>query len=145
MNFLNVGPFELVMIILIAILVVGPQRMVELVRSIGRMAAQLRKFSAEFTSLLQAEVLSAEVAETGDKARKTSEDIIDGVSRPLSSIQAELLALEKETRRAVKKAMLDEEEAGTSSQAVEQTQPAPVSEGTAEEEPGAPPYPLGGL
>lgn len=142
MNFLNVGPFELVMIVLIAILVVGPQRMVELVRSIGRLAGQLRKFSAEFTSMLQAEVLSAEVAETGEETRKTSEDIIEGVARPLSSLQSELLALEKETRRALEKAMSEEEKA-------EQAQPTPgeevAEEETAQEEPVAPPYPLGGL
>lgn len=142
MNFLNVGPFELVMIVLIAILVVGPQRMVELVRSIGRLAGQLRKFSAEFTSMLQAEVLSAEVAETGEETRKTSEDIIEGVARPLSSLQSELLALEKETRRALEKAMSEEEKA-------EQAQPTPgeevAEEETAQKEPVAPPYPLGGL
>lgn len=143
MNFLNVGPFELVMIVLIAILVVGPQRMVELVRSIGRLAGQLRKFSAEFTSMLQAEVLSAEVAETGEETRKTSEDIIEGVARPLSSLQSELLALEKETRRALEKAMSEEEEKA------EQAQPTPgeevAEEETVQEEPVAPPYPLGGL
>ncbi|MCX7682925.1 MAG: twin-arginine translocase TatA/TatE family subunit [Anaerolineae bacterium] len=143
MNFLNVGPFELVMIVLIAILVVGPQRMVELVRSIGRLAGQLRKFSAEFTSMLQAEVLSAEVAETGKETRKTSEDIIEGVARPVASIQAELLALEKETRRALERAMSEEEKA-EAGELVEQVQPV-AGEEAAEEEPVAPPYPLGGL
>ena len=56
MNFLNVGPWELTLIIIIAILVVGPKRMVEVTRVLGRTMAQLRRFSNEFLLTLQTEV-----------------------------------------------------------------------------------------
>ena len=45
MNFLNVGPWEVTVILIIAILVVGPKRMVEVGRSIGRAASQMRRLS----------------------------------------------------------------------------------------------------
>ena len=61
MNFLNVGPWELTVVLMIAILMVGPKRMVDLARTIRRYATQLRKLSGEFTSVLQTEIQATEV------------------------------------------------------------------------------------
>ena len=55
MNFLNIGTMELMVIIAIAILVIGPQRMVQVARTIGRMATRMRQISGEFTSILRSE------------------------------------------------------------------------------------------
>ena len=60
MNFLNVGPWELTVVVMIAILMIGPQRMVDLARTIRRYATQLRKLSGEFTSVLQTEIQATE-------------------------------------------------------------------------------------
>jgi Sec-independent protein translocase protein TatA len=115
-NFLNVGPMELMTILIIAILVVGPKRMVEVVQTIRRFAGQLRSLSGEFTSLIQNEVQAAErrgdqsaadaagdQGATQDVAQGTGGDLQDiireGVA-PIASIQAELLATAQETRQA---------------------------------------------
>ena len=76
MNFLNVGTWELMLILAIAILVVGPERMVELARSFGRLSRQLRRMSNEFTSTIQ-----AEMAATERETRESIEGVIDGVAR----------------------------------------------------------------
>ena len=60
MDFLNVGPWELVVVLIIAILVAGPKRMVEIARTMGQMSRQLRDLSREFTTALQAEIQAAE-------------------------------------------------------------------------------------
>ena len=60
MNFLNVGPWELTVVLMIAILMIGPKKMVELARTIRRYATQLRKLSGEFTTVLQSEIQATE-------------------------------------------------------------------------------------
>jgi Sec-independent protein translocase protein TatA len=59
-DFLNVGPWELIVVLIIAILVAGPQRMVEIARTLGRASRQLRDLSREFTTALQSEVQAAD-------------------------------------------------------------------------------------
>jgi Sec-independent protein translocase protein TatA len=107
---------ELMTILIIAILVVGPKRLVEVVQTIRRYADQLRSLSGEFTSLIQNEVQAAErrgdqsAADaagdqdaTRDVAQGTGGDLQDiireGVA-PIASIQAELRATAQETRQA---------------------------------------------
>jgi Sec-independent protein translocase protein TatA len=71
-NFLNVGPWELIVVLIIAILVAGPQRMVEIARTLGRVSRQLGDLSREFTTALQAEIKAAE-KETGIPSQDLSE------------------------------------------------------------------------
>lgn len=60
MGFLNVGPWELVLVLIIAILVGGPKRTMEIARAIGRFSRQLQDLSREFTSAIQAEIDAVE-------------------------------------------------------------------------------------
>lgn len=60
MSFLNVGAGELAVVLIIAILLVGPQRMVEIARTIGQMTGQLSKLTNEFTATLQSEIQATE-------------------------------------------------------------------------------------
>jgi Sec-independent protein translocase protein TatA len=115
-NFLNVGPMELMVILILAIMLVGPKRVVEVVQTIRRFAGQLRSLSGEFTSLIQREVQAAERGadaasadtagspdETQDTKRGTHGDLQDIVREgiaPIASIQAELRATAQETRQA---------------------------------------------
>ncbi len=76
MNFLNVGTWELMVILAIAILLVGPERMVEIARTFGRLSRQLRKMSHEFTSTIQ-----AEMAATERDTRESIGSVIDSVTQ----------------------------------------------------------------
>ena len=60
MNFLNVGPWELTVVLIIAILLVGPRRMAEIARTIGRTTSQMRRLSSEFLGTIQAELQATE-------------------------------------------------------------------------------------
>jgi len=95
-NFLNVGPLELTVIVIIAIMLVGPKRMIEIARSIGRMTQQLRRYSANFSTALQAEVTATERA-----AGESPQDIIKSITEPFTSLQADLQATERETRQVL--------------------------------------------
>lgn len=76
MDFLNVGPWELIVVLIIAILVAGPQRMVEIARTLGRVSRQLRGLSREFTTALQAEIQAVE-KEGGKPSQDLSEVVQD--------------------------------------------------------------------
>ena len=99
MNLLNVGPWELTVILIIAILVVGPKRMVEIARTIGRVTNQLRRLSAEFTSSLQSEIMAAE--REAKQVRDDTVESLTSLTEPFVSLQAELQATEHETRQAL--------------------------------------------
>jgi len=94
-NFLNVGPWELTLIIIIAILVVGPKRMVEVTRVLGRTMAQLRRFSNEFLLTLQTEVNQS----SHPSAAPT--DVVGSIAEPIIGVQRELMAIGRETQQAL--------------------------------------------
>jgi len=81
-DFLNVGPWELVLVLIIAILVAGPKRMVEIARTLGEFSRQLRDLSREFTSALQAEIDATE-----EEASKAGVDL-RGVQQDLENVLA---------------------------------------------------------
>ena len=94
MDILNVGPAELILVLIIAILVAGPKRMVEIAHSLGRISRQLRDLSREFTTALQAEVKAAEteagkVGEDLDQVRGDLESALSGTSSAPETPQRE--------------------------------------------------------
>lgn len=105
MNFLNVGPWELVAILVIAILLVGPKRMIEMARTIGRVTAQMRQMSNEFLGTVQAELDSTEA-----EARQALEGVVEGGGESV----AELRAVEEETRQAIESMEEDRRSSATS-------------------------------
>lgn len=108
MNFLNIGPWELTAILILAILLVGPKRVIELVQTIRRLAGKLSRLSGEFTSMIQSEVRSTEQGAgeilqeaTGGKTGETLGDVVKDVISPISGLQAELQATALEARRSL--------------------------------------------
>lgn len=50
MNFMGIGPWELVLILIIALLVFGPRRLPEIGRALGKTVAEFRRMSQELTA-----------------------------------------------------------------------------------------------
>jgi sec-independent protein translocase protein TatB len=95
-NFLNVGPWELAVILIIAILLVGPKRMAEMARTIGRVTSQMRTLSDEFIGVIQ-----AELQETENETHQALDSIGQDVPGPATGILTELEATERETRQVL--------------------------------------------
>jgi sec-independent protein translocase protein TatB len=80
-SFINLGSWELVLIMVIAILAVGPKRMVEIVRTIQRWAAQARKLSRQLMNTLQTEIDAAEdLKATAEEAARAVDEVRRGVT-----------------------------------------------------------------
>ncbi len=56
MNFFNIGTAELILIFVSALIVVGPRRLPEVGRSLGKIINDLRKMSQEFTAQMTQEM-----------------------------------------------------------------------------------------
>ncbi len=109
MNFLNVGPWELTVILIIAILVIGPRRMAEFARQIGRTASQMRKFSNEFLSTIQTELETTE-----QETRQALDAIAENGQKSIASIPGEVQATEQDTRQALETLSEERQTAETS-------------------------------
>ena len=90
MNFLNIGTAELMLILLIALIVVGPRRLPELGRNLGKIMNDLRKISQEFTTDLTRE-LEAPAKELADLTRE-----LEAPAKELADLTRELEAPAKE-------------------------------------------------
>ncbi len=146
MNFFNIGPSELIVIVVIAILAIGPRRMVQLMRSLGRTAGKLRRMSSEFMALVNAELREtgesvqqvAQTAKAGagevegqvEAAGEDTRETVRLLRQEIGSLRAELEAAALEARAYIKREAqaADEEEAPSGGAAparpVEATAPA---------------------
>jgi len=95
-NFLNIGPSELIVIVVIAILLVGPRRMVQIARTIGRTTGKMRKISNEFMAIVR-----REIEETEREAREALEMPATGEGEAAADIRGELQAAEQETEKGL--------------------------------------------
>ena len=72
MNFLGMGSLEVFVILLIAFLFLGPGKMVEAARTLGKLVAQLRRMSAELPDLIDGEIEGRRAAATPSRREDDS-------------------------------------------------------------------------
>ena len=82
MDFLSIGPVELLMVALVAFLFLGPARMIEMARSLGNIIRDIKRATSELPSLISPDepmdqppkIQSVETTETSESnAREESE------------------------------------------------------------------------
>jgi len=56
MDFLGIGPLEMVILLVVALFVFGPEKAVRAARTLGRLSRQLTKSTLEITRSIEAEV-----------------------------------------------------------------------------------------
>lgn len=77
---------EIIIILLIALVVLGPTRLPDLARRAGKLASELRKAARDVTRGLEAEV--GELRQVRDELQ----DQVDGLKKPLRDLQEETRA-----------------------------------------------------
>jgi len=87
MNFFGIGIPELLLILIIALMVFGPERLPEIGRSVGKAVREFREMSADFTAEWQE--LSKELEQAASEAQ-------EGVAE----MQSELSQVEREIKEA---------------------------------------------
>lgn len=93
MSFLNIGGWELTVILVLSILLIGPRRMIQVVESIRHLAGQLGEMTRDFTSTLEDEADQASAAGTGQGLAE--------LVKPVTDVQRQLRTTADQTRRAM--------------------------------------------
>jgi Sec-independent protein translocase protein TatA len=94
----GIGIPELVIILLLAGLIMGPQRIRQVAHTLGRITAQLQKVSKEFTRQLNAELDSLE-----DGSLRNTMDDVRQLQKEVEELRRELAEAPKSLQNAGKK------------------------------------------
>jgi len=101
MNILGMGPAELLLIFVIALIVLGPGKLPEIARTLGKAVRELRRMSMEVTAefakeLRDMEAISQEVKDTA----QTIQQVADVKKTLMESVEPALLSAESTHRTA---------------------------------------------
>jgi sec-independent protein translocase protein TatB len=88
MNFLGVGPMELALVAVIAVIVIGPERIPEVAVQVARVVRSLRGFATDATSGLRKEL--DELTKEYDDLHKEFRDLRDSLNKDATSIAEDL-------------------------------------------------------
>jgi len=88
MNVFGVGPLELALVAIVAVIVLGPERIPEVAVQVARVVRSLREFATDATSGLRSE-LDALTREYGD-LQKELRDLKDSLHKDATSVADEL-------------------------------------------------------
>lgn len=82
MDFMSVGSSEILMILLVALLVVGPNKVVELSRTLGRMMRSIKKASSDLTTAVSRELELEEREKTSQPSPEEQDQSPDSRALP---------------------------------------------------------------
>ena len=82
MNFLGIGPIELLLVGLVAFIFLGPARMVEVARSLGKMVQEVRRTTNDLPNMLSLDEPLDQPPryEPGDRDQEPESDTREGES-----------------------------------------------------------------
>lgn len=161
MDIFGIGPFEFLLILVIALIVVGPERLPEVARSIGKWVRYLRNLSAVVSAEWQrelSEVAGTEVTpqkiqqaiqEVTNPLAAASSQVQQTLSGPLATTQAEMQQARSDLQRAlnvapepVKPAPSESQAAATSGAPTADTDGSEAAPSAAPAEAGSEPMPI---
>ena len=87
MDFLGIGPMELIFIIVVALIVLGPAKMLDVIRSLGKILREIRRTTSELPDLLS--------IEDGHSASSSVTEARNRTQQPVRDAQGEEEAKEK--------------------------------------------------
>lgn len=103
MELLGVGAGEALVVFVITLIVVGPQRFPEIARQAGRYYRMARRYAAHVTADVRGAMdeIEAEVEAQKEAIEAVGAEIGEGVAGAVEETRGELRALERSTREAV--------------------------------------------
>jgi Tat protein translocase TatB subunit len=127
---LNIGPPELILIFVIALVIVGPQRLPELARTVGKGLREFRKMQDEVKDLVNTGM--------GDEFRDTAAELKRTASDLKSAADVRSAFREESVRTRAHRSRVDAAAGRSSSVASEPDQEAPAPEPDAAVAPPSP-------
>jgi sec-independent protein translocase protein TatB len=100
MNFFGIGLPEIILIMVLALIVVGPQRLPELAAQLARLVRQARRYAGRVTSQLKYEL--GDLTEEYETLRQEVQQLRDELRQQAKPLQAELDAAKADIEAAKK-------------------------------------------
>ena len=88
MDFLGIGMPELIVVLIIAVVVVGPKRLPEVAVQLARIVRQLRGYATDVTSQMRAEL--DELTREYEQVRTELREFRDSATKEVRSVTAEM-------------------------------------------------------
>jgi Sec-independent protein translocase protein TatA len=88
MDILGVGGWDIFIIIIIALLIYGPERIVGIARNLGKIARTLKNSTSDLSATIAREIEAQEKAKTTKATQSTSASVDISVSPPTTPIQS---------------------------------------------------------
>ena len=111
MNFFGVGAWEIVIVLFIALLVVGPQRLPEVAVQLAKAVRWLRRFAGQVTGQLRQEF--DELVHEYEQLKQEVAELRQQVDRDTGSISQEIDTAVQETQTAVQETKAAVQETST--------------------------------
>ena len=80
MDFFGIGPLEMLLIFVIALIVFGPQRLPEIGRNLGKALREFRRATDDIQDSVIKEIQYEEVKKAAQEVRDTARDVRDSIS-----------------------------------------------------------------
>ncbi len=100
MDFLGIGLPEIVLVLIIAVIVVGPKRLPEVAVHLARVIRQLRGYATDVTAQMRTEI--DELTREYEQVRKEMQEFRDSATKDFNSITGEVSRTAREIDRAVR-------------------------------------------
>jgi len=85
----SIGPAELILIFVVALLVFGPKKLPEIGRSVGKAIREFKKTSEEIKSRIEEEIEASEVKDVVKTLETEAKEIKDNLTKELEKNDAE--------------------------------------------------------
>ena len=85
----SIGPMELILIFVVALLVFGPKKLPEIGRSVGKAIREFKKTSEEIKSRIEEEIEASEVKDVVKTLETEAKEIKDNLTKELEKHDAE--------------------------------------------------------
>jgi len=96
MNFFNIGTAELLVIFVIALVVVGPRRLPEIAKTLGKIVNDVRNMSQEFTVDMMREINAPPDSAEGKSGKTTEQDAAEKPVQSLGEIVSDVKKMSQE-------------------------------------------------
>lgn len=101
----NIGVTELMMIAIVGLIVIGPERLPRVARTLGHLFGRMQRYVADIKEDISREVELDELRQLQSSMKEAAREIEESVSKQVNLIEDEVQQAESETRKSVEEAV----------------------------------------
>jgi sec-independent protein translocase protein TatB len=101
----NFGMSEMMIIAIVGLIVIGPERLPRVARTLGHLFGRMQRYVADIKSDISREVELDELRKLQSSMKEAAQEIEESVSKQVNLIEDEVQQAESETRKSVEEAV----------------------------------------